>query len=126
MDATTPVTRTSSRRRIPPIAYGLLVVAVFAGVIGIGMASGSFQTTGRTSAGGGQVAPQGESVTEIKGWMAIGDVAEAWAVPLPELLAAFALPADTAPTTPLKDLESDVFSVMELREWIAAREATTP
>jgi hypothetical protein len=126
MDATTPVTRPAGRRRIPPLAYGLLVVAVFAGVIGIGMASGSIQTTGRTTAGGGQVAPQGESVTEIKGWMAIGDVAEAWSVPLPELLAAFDLPADTAPTTPLKDLESDVFSVMALRDWIEAREATTP
>jgi hypothetical protein len=126
MDTSTPIAPPASRRRIPPVAYGLLVVAVFAGVIGIGMASGSFQTTGRTTAGGEQVAPQGESVTEIKGWMAIGDVADAWAVPLPELLAAFELPADTAATTPLKDLESDAFSVTELRDWIEAREGATP
>ena len=33
------------------------------------------------------------------------------ACPLPELLAAFELPADTAPATALKDLESDLFSV---------------
>ncbi|HYO44977.1 MAG TPA: hypothetical protein VES19_17400 [Candidatus Limnocylindrales bacterium] len=123
MEATTPVTPAASRRRIPPVAYGLLVIAIFAGVIGIGMASGTFQTTGKTTAGGERVAPQGESVTEIKGWMAIGEVANAWAVPLPELLAAFDLPADTAATMPLKDLESDVFSVMALRDWIGAREA---
>ena len=85
------------------------------------MASGTFQTTGRTTAGGGRVAPQGESVTEIKGWMAIGDVASAWSVPLPEILAAFDLPADTPPATALKDLESDMFSVRALRDWLGAR-----
>ena len=126
LDTTAPVERRASRRRIPPVAYGLLVVAVFAGVIGIGMVSGSFQTTGKTTAGGGRVAPQGETVTEIKGWMAIGDVADAWSVPLPELLAAFELPADTAASTPLKDLESDLFSVQGLRDWLAARQAAAP
>jgi hypothetical protein len=104
----------------------VLVIAVFAGVIGLGMASGTFQTSGRTTAGGERVAPQGETVTEIKGWMAIGDVADAWSVPLPELLAAFDLPADTAPATALKDLESDLFSVPTLRDWMEARSATTP
>lgn len=124
----TPATppRPVSRRRIPPLAYGLFVVAVFAGVIGIGMASGTFQTTGKTTAGGEKVAPQGETVSEIKGWMAIGDVATAWSVPLPEMLAAFDLPADTAPSTALKDLESDLFSVSALREWLAARDGATP
>ena len=43
--------------------------------------------------------------------MAIGDVASPSDVPLPEILAAFDLPADTPPATALKDLESDVFSV---------------
>jgi len=121
MDATTPIAQAKLRRRIPPVAYGLLVVAVFAGVIGIGMASGTFQTSGKTTAGGERVAPQGETVKEIKGWMAIGDVATAWSVPLPEMLAAFELPADTAPSTALKDLESDLFSVTALRDWLEAR-----
>ena len=121
MDPTATIEPARPRRRIPPVAYGLLVVAVFAGVIGIGMASGTFQTTGRTTAGGERVAPQGETVTEIKGWMAVGDVASAWNVPLPEILAAFGLPADTPPATPLKDLESDLFSVPALRDWLAVR-----
>ena len=124
VDATTTTEHAGPRRRIPPFAFGVLVIAVFAGVIGIGMASGTFQTTGRTTAGGGRVAPQGESVTEIKGWMAVGDVAAAWNVPLPEILAAFDLPADTPPATALKDLESDLFSVSALRDWLAAGEST--
>ena len=126
LDTTATPPRPVSRRRISPVAYGLVVVAVFAGVIGIGMASGTFQTTGKTTAGGGRVGPQGVTVTEIKGWMAIGDVADAWSVPLPEMLAAFELPADTAPATALKDLESDLFSVAGLREWLEAREGSTP
>jgi hypothetical protein len=98
------------------------------------MTSGAWQTTGRTAAGGGQggqgggqqAVPQGGSATDVKGWMAVGDVAAAWGVPLPELLAAFGLPADTAPSTALKDLESELFSVSALRDWLTARGPTTP
>jgi hypothetical protein len=126
LDTTATPQRPVSRRRIPPVGYGLIVIAVFAGMIGIGMASGTFQTSGQTTAGGERVAPAGETVSEIKGWMAIGDVAGAWSVPLPELLAAFELPADTAPATALKDLESDLFSVTALRDWLEAREGATP
>jgi len=124
--STTAIEPTASRRRIAPVAYGLLVVAVFGVVIGLGMASGTFQTSGRTTAGGERVAPQGESVSEIKGWMAVGDVATAWDVPLPEILAAFDLPAETEPSTALKDLESDLFSVTALRDWLEARAAGAP
>ena len=127
MDTTgTPTAPAASRQRIPTAAYGLIVVAVFAGVIGLGMASGNFQTTGRTTAGGERVAPEGGASSEVKGWMAVGDVATARGVPLPELLAAFALPADTPPATALKDLESDLFSVTALRDWLDARSAATP
>ena len=127
MDRTaTSMAPSASRRRIPPVAYGLMVVAIFAGVLGLGMAGGTFQTSGKTTAGGERVAPQGETVTEIKGWMAVGDVATAWNIPLPEMLAAFELPADTAPATALKDLESDLFSVTALRAWLDARSAEAP
>ncbi|MHB8960217.1 MAG: hypothetical protein ACYDAN_11375 [Candidatus Limnocylindrales bacterium] len=127
MDTTNPTTASPVRgRRIPPMAFGLLIVAVFAGTIGLGMATGTFQTSGRTAAGGEPVTLEGETVTEIKGWMALGDVADAWKVPLPEVLAAFELPADTPPTTALKDLESDLFSVTALRDWLEAGRAATP
>lgn len=125
MAQTTPA-GTASRRRIPTLAYGVLVVAIFAGTIGIGMATGTFQTSGRTTGGGDQVVPLGETATEIKGWMTIGDIATAWNVPLAEVLTAFALPADTPPSTQVKELESDVFSVTALRDWLTARATSAP
>jgi hypothetical protein len=126
VESTATIEPTAFRRRIPPVAYGLLAIAIFAGAIGIGMATGTFQTSGRTTAGGERVAPQGESVSEIKGWMAVGDVATAWNVPLAEILADFNLPADTEPSTALKDLESDLFSVTALRDWLEARAGQVP
>lgn len=121
--------------RITPIAFGVLVVALFAGTVGVTMAAGAWQTTGRTAAGAGGggggsgsgsqaaagSAEGGSASGDVKGWMAIGDVATAAGVDLPEILAAFALAADTPPGTALKDLESEVFSVSALRAWLAER-----
>ena len=132
--------------RVNPILFGALVLVLFAGTLGTAMAVGAWQTTGRgagsgggggrsgaasgtesgnASDGGGSSATGGgteggTSSGDIKGWMAIGDVAAAAGIDLPEILAAFALPADTAPATALKDLESDVFSVTALRAWVAS------
>lgn len=113
-------------RHLPVAAYGVLVVAVFAGVIGASAMAGVWQTSGRTTAGGQAVTLQGASTTEIKGWMKVGDVASAFNVPLADILAAFELPADTPPDTALKDLESDLFSVTALRDWIDLRAVSTP
>ena len=107
--------------RIRPALFGILVLVVFLGTVGIAAATGNWSTSGRTTGGGRDVTLSGGSVAEIKGWMAVGDIAEAWAIPLAEMLAAFELPADTAPSTALKDLESDLFSVSALRDWLAAR-----
>jgi hypothetical protein len=104
--------------------YGALVVGIFAGTIAIAGAAGVWQTTGGggTGSGAGSGATlTGASTTEIKGWMEIGDVAATWNIPLPEILSAFDLPADTPPTTALKDLESELFSVTNLRDWLDAR-----
>ena len=118
--------------RVKPIAFGILVIAILAGTVGVAMAAGAWQTTGRTAVGGGGSGAgsgggggggddpqQGVTSGEVKGWMAIGDVAAAAGVDLPEMLAAFDLPADTPPETPLKELESDAFSVSALRAWLA-------
>jgi hypothetical protein len=125
--------------RVNPILFGALVLVLFAGTLGTAMAVGAWQTTGRQgagsgggsgaasgrgsgSAGGTESGSEGSSaIGEIKGWMAIGDVATAAGIDLPEILAAFALPADTSPSSALKDLESDVFSVTALRTWVASR-----
>jgi hypothetical protein len=101
---------------------GVLVLVVFLGTVGAAAAAGAWATTGRTDGGGGQVElSTGAPSTDVKGWMAVGDVADAFDVPLAELLDAFGLPADTPPSTPLKDLESDLLSVPALRAWLEAR-----
>ena len=118
--------------RVKPIAFGILIVTLFAGTVGVAMAAGAWQTTRRSASGSGTGTGPGTEVpatitdvTEIKGWMPIGDVASATGVPLAEILAAFDLPADTPATTPVKDLESDLFSVANLRSWLAERAGGT-
>jgi hypothetical protein len=125
-----PVGGRPDRRRVHPGLFAAFVVVVFAGVIGIGGVIGAWQLTGRPSGNGTgdgtgdgsgrSVVTQGLDVAEIKGWMAIGDVADAFSVPLPDVLATFSLPPDTPPSTALKDLESDSFSVAALRDWLEA------
>lgn len=60
---------------------------------------------------------------DVKGWMTIDDVATNFGIPLPELLQAFELPADTPATTTIKDFESDAFSTTNLRTWLTERTA---
>ncbi len=118
--------------RVKPIAFGILTIALFAGTVGVAMAAGAWQTTGRGASGAGTGSGTGPgtevpatiaNVADIKGWMPIGDVAKGTGIDLAEILAAFELPADTPPTTPLKDLESDLFSVTNLRTWLSDRSA---
>jgi hypothetical protein len=102
--------------------FGILVLVVFLGTVGVAAATGTWATTGRTEGGGGRVELAADADPgEVKGWMAVGDVADAFGVPLADILEAFDLPADTAPSTALKDLESDTFEVLALREWLAAQ-----
>lgn len=67
--------------------------------------------------GGGRAVVPGDA----RGWMTLAQVSEANLVPLPEILEAFGLPADTDPATALRDLESESFSVAAFRAWLAER-----
>jgi hypothetical protein len=131
--------------RLAPAAVGIVALAILLGTVGVAAAAGSWSTSGRTAGGaggelaspgdgpgGGPGAGQGEGsegqgegvgIGQVKGWMAIGDVADAYAIPLAEILAAFGLPADTDPSTLLRDLESDRFTVPALRSWLDAGDA---
>ena len=107
--------------KIKPFIYGVLVLALFFGVIGGAKAAGVWSVSGKLTGTGEKVQPTGTNVDEIKGWMTLDDVSSAYQVPLAEIVAEFELPEDTPGTTQLKSLESPTFSVTNLREWLSRR-----
>ncbi len=112
--------------RINPIVYGILVLFVFFGTILGFQAAGAWSISGKVTSSGDAVQPSSADVNSIKGWMTLDQITTTYNVPLAELLEQFELPADTPPTTAIKDLESEMFSVTNLRTWLQARENTSP
>ena len=115
--------------RLNPFIYGILALSIFLGTIYIAKANGFWSVSDRMQAGAeggggggiGPMLPAGTDVEEIKGRMALGDVAKAYNVPVEEILEAFDLPLDTLPTQTLRELESDTFSPDMLRPWLKER-----
>jgi hypothetical protein len=106
---------------IKPFVFGILVLVIFEGLILGFQRAGYWSVSGKVTSEGKSVQPSAGDVDSIKGWMTLEQVSTAFNVPLNELLAAFNLPADTSAATALKDLESDTFSVEDLREWLQIR-----
>jgi hypothetical protein len=101
--------------RINPFIYGILVLGVFLGTILGFQSAGVWSISGKVSGSGEQVAPSSSDVNTIKGWMTLEQVATTFNAPVGEILTVFSLSADTPADTPIKDLESDTFSVTSLR-----------
>ena len=111
--------------RINPILYGFLVLTIFLGTILAFQAAGIWSVSGKLTSGGEAVQPSDADVNTIKGWMTLDQVTTTYDVSLADLLAQFGLPADTPPETAIKDLESDLFSVTSLRDWLTNRSETS-
>lgn len=107
--------------KIKPFVFGILVLAVFLGIIAAFQAAGFWTTSGKTTAGGQKVAPIAGDVNTIKGWMTLKDISTTFNVPVENILTQFQLPSDTPPSTAVKDLETDLFSVTNLRAWLQSR-----
>jgi hypothetical protein len=107
--------------RINPIVYGILVLTVFFGTILGFQAAGVWSISGKVTSSGDAVQPLTEDVNTIKGWMTLEQITTTYNVPLAELLQQFELPADTLPAAAIKDLESELFSVTNLRTWLQTR-----
>ncbi len=107
--------------RVNPFVFGAIILVLFFGVLGSAKVAGVWSVSGKVTSGGEKVLPTGKSVDEVKGWMTLGDVAKAFNIPLADIIVAFELPADTPETAQLKSLESEKFSVTNLRAWLAAR-----
>lgn len=107
--------------RINPIVYGVLVLTVFFGTILGFQAAGVWSISGKVDASGQAIQPSAADVNTIKGWMTLEQITTTYHVSLAELIKQFNLPADTSLTTAIKDLESDLFSVANLRTWLSGR-----
>jgi hypothetical protein len=108
--------------KINPFVFGIIILAVFFGVLGGAKAAGVWSVSAKVTSTGERAAPTGASVDEIKGWMTLADITKAYNVSLTDIIAEFDLPADTSETAQLKNLESEKFSVTNLRTWLAARQ----
>jgi hypothetical protein len=104
--------------RIHPFVFGVLVQTVFLGVILGFQSAGVWSTSGKITEDGKQVLPSAGDVESIKGWMTLEQITAAYPVTLEEILSQFGLPDGTLPSAALKDLESEVFSVDDLRPWL--------
>ena len=107
--------------KINPFIYGVVVLVLFFGVIGVAKATNNWSVSGKISATGEKVAPTGANPDEIKGWMTLADVSKAYNIPLADIVAQFKLPADTPETKQIKELESDTFSTTGFREWVKTK-----
>lgn len=113
--------------RINPIVFGILVLSIFMGTILGFQAAGVWSVSGKVTSDGEAIQPSAADVNSIKGWMTLEQITTTYHIPLAELLAQFDLPADTPASTAIKDLESEVFSVTNLRDWLLTRlDGTAP
>jgi hypothetical protein len=108
--------------KINPFVYGVLVLAVFLGVIFGFQGAGVWSTSGKVTGSGERIQPSAADVSTIKGWMTLEQVSTTFNVPVADILSAFNLPADTPASTALKDLESETFDIPALRTWLQERQ----
>ena len=108
--------------KINPFVYGAVVLVVFLGVIFGFQGAGVWSTSGKVDVSGKSIQPSAADVNSIKGWMTLEQVSTTFGVPVPEILSAFNLPADTPASTAVKDMESDTFDITALRTWLQNRQ----
>ena len=104
----------------------MIVVIVFLGIIVGFQQAGMWSTSGKVSASGERVQPSAADVDTIKGWMTLEQVSNTFNIPVTDILSAFDLPADTPPSTALKDLENDSFDIPALRTWLQEHKQLSP
>jgi hypothetical protein len=114
--------------KINPFHYGILVITVFFGTILSFQVAGVWLISGKVDASGATIQPSAADVNTVKGWMILEQVITTYDVSLENLITQFKLPADTAPSAAIKDLESDTFNTTALKTWLLERvnPASTP
>lgn len=111
--------------RVSGLAYAALVLLLFFGTIQIAQQAGLWSVSGKYTPEGKPVQLTGADPAEVKGWMTIQAVLDAYHVDKNALYVEFAIPADVPPSAALKELEEVApdFSVTALRVWLAEQAA---
>lgn len=125
MTTQTPALRPRRSLHVSGLAYAALVLVLFFGSIQAAQYAGLWSVSGKLTPDGAPIQLSGADPAEIKGWMTIQQVLDAYPVEQAALYERFGVPADVAPSTPLKDLEAiaESFSVTDLRAWVAEQAA---
>ncbi len=105
--------------RINPFWMPIILIAALFGTIFTAQAMGQWSISGRESVDLTTLAP-----ADIKGWMTLQQVIDGLGISQKDLYEIGGLPADTAPTQALKDLET-VVSVTTLRDRLTAKLGST-
>ncbi|NTV64359.1 MAG: hypothetical protein HGA65_12595 [Oscillochloris sp.] len=125
MTTSNPTAPARRSLHVPGLAYAALILALFFGSIGGAQFAGLWSVSGKLSPDGAPLELSGADPAEVKGWMTIQAVLDAYHIDQAALYDQFNIPAETPPSTALKDLEALApdFSVTALREWLAAQRA---
>ncbi|MEI7646587.1 MAG: hypothetical protein WCJ55_20130 [Chloroflexales bacterium] len=125
MTTQTTAPRPRGSLRISGLAYAALILVLFFGTIQIAQYAGLWSVSGKLTPDGAALQLSGADPAEVKGWMTIESVVDAYHVDRAALYARFAIPAETPPSAALKDLEAVApdFSVTALREWLIEQAA---
>ena len=107
-----------------PFLYAALGLLLLFGTIQVSKGIGFWTTSGRVTGTGQPVVLTGNDPLEIKGWMTIEQVAEAYRVPPAELKANAGIPPSVPDATALRDIErlAPGFSAQRVRNWLLARQ----
>lgn len=104
-------------------AYMLIGMLLFFGTCAGAQSAGLWSTSGRVTITGENVTATGKDPAEIRGFMTVKEVLNAYNVTWDEFSRQFNIPADTPLDSPLNTLEKVApgFSVTSLRTWLTQR-----
>ena len=124
----TPTSTRLGNHRIPLPAYvggaAVLVVTLLAASMQLGW----FSTSGRVDSEGKAITLTASSAgADLKGWMTIAQVLDAYAIPKDVFYATFGIPSDVSTDATLGPLGEDVpgFELEQVRTWVDARNGTS-
>jgi hypothetical protein len=103
--------------------FTILGLVLLLGTVGVAKGLNVWSTSGKLTGSGEKITATGTNTSEIKGFMTIKEVLDAYQVPQQEFYAKFGIPEDLPVTAQIKEIEkvAPAFSTSGLRDWLAQR-----